>query len=285
MVTRVDFNAQAETEFNHLADIDELLAQIWPDVSRPAVRLLVCHQTRPISKKLDAYTQYLSELLKATPSYHAPETGHGNAIKELAENTGCNQDLIIFEEPDESFLKRMLLGPAGCRVTEQLPTSVLVARQPRYPLRKILFITRGQAGVDEIAVDWLVRLAQPAQAAVTVLAVVPALPVVCQQALAYMPDGLTDWLTTDTPLGSQLRQMSRHLNHWEINGKLRFRQGPPERQIQREIAHEPYDLVILAADPHDWWARRLLGELVDPLLHWIDRPVLVARHPRPAHKR
>jgi hypothetical protein len=33
----------------------------------------------------------------------------------------------------------------------------------------------------------------------------------------------------------------------------------------------------MAADASDWWLRRLLGEVVNPLLHWADRPVLIAK--------
>ena len=37
------------------------------------------------------------------------------------------------------------------------------------------------------------------------------------------------------------------------------------------------DLIVIAADPGDWWMRRLLRELIKPLLRWIDRPVLVTK--------
>jgi nucleotide-binding universal stress UspA family protein len=125
-------------------------------------------------------------------------------------------------------------------------------------------------------VDWIIRLAQPSNAAVTVLAIVPDMPAICNQAVR-MPCGLADWLATDTALGRQLRRIAQRLENWGAESTLRFRQGSPERQIQREVVEENYDLIVIASDPPSWWLRRLLGELVTPLLQWANQPVLVAK--------
>ena len=58
---------------------------------------------------------------------------------------------------------------------------------------------------------------------------------------------------------------------------LRFHQGSPEQQIQSELEEENYDLIVIAADPADWWLRRVLGEVVNPLLRCRKRSVLVAK--------
>ena len=121
------------------------------------------------------------------------------------------------------------------------------------------------------------QMARPSHARVTVLALVPPSPAMYQRAATYMPHGLSDWLATDTPLGHQLRRIAQELTNWEVEGTLHFRQGSPQQQIQSEISSGDCDLVIIAADPSDWWLRRLLGEVVNPLLHRIDRPVLIAK--------
>ena len=56
-----------------------------------------------------------------------------------------------------------------------------------------------------------------------------------------------------------------------------IRQGPADWQIKAEVNEGDYDLIVLAADPEDWWTRRILGRLVGPLLGWVDRPVLIAK--------
>ncbi|MDH3674628.1 MAG: universal stress protein [Anaerolineae bacterium] len=259
------------------AAIDELLTEIWSEETTQPLRLLVCDNAGPAAREVRAYARHLSDLLHAQLDFFQTDSPTNSTLAKLVGTAKHSHDLVIFGEPAQTPLKRMFLGPAGCGAAERLPTSVLIVRGPSWPLKRILLVTRGQSGVDDPAVDWLVRLAQPSKAAITVLALVPAMPAMYQKAMTAMPHGPNDWLTTDTPLGRQLRQIAQHVVNWEMQGKLRFRQGPPERQIRREAAAENYDLMIIAADPHDWVLRRLLGGLVKPLLRWTERPVLVAK--------
>jgi hypothetical protein len=39
-----------------------------------------------------------------------------------------------------------------------------------------------------------------------------------------------------------------------------------------------YDLVIFGAETHQAISRWVLGQLVNPLLSWADRPVLIAKN-------
>lgn len=256
--------------------IDRQLAEIWPDeVEKSSPNLLLYHQGNSVPKNIKTYAQQISSLLQGRLAHFQVEPSHTD-FNELVKKASQGQDLVIFNEPEQSLLKRILAGPTACKAAEQLPTSVLVVRQPRWPLKKILLITRGYE-TDNKAVNWLVRLAQPSQAKVTVLALTPDSPVMYQRAATTMPHGLIDWLATDTPLGHQLRCITEQLSNWDIQGRLRFRQGSPCDQIQQENADSDYDLIVIAADPDDWWQRRLLGEVVNPLLHKADRPVLVAK--------
>jgi nucleotide-binding universal stress UspA family protein len=254
--------------------IDELLTEIWPEESDHVLRLLVYHQASPIADQVQTYAQYLRDLLNGQLNYCQPDDSTDTKIDDLLEAASCGQDLVIFGEPDQSLIKRLLSGPKGCQAAERVPTSVLITRRPRWPLKNILLMTRGQE-TSTAAVDWAVRLAEPSNAAVTVLAVLPAAPTVYSQTLSKY--GLAYWLTTDTPLGCQLRQIAQQLTNWEIEGELRFRQGSPENQIRRELAEHKFDLIVTTADPVDWWQRRLLGQFVNQLLHWVDRPVLIAK--------
>lgn len=257
--------------------IDSLLAQVWPNET--SLRFLVYHQNNPAPNEVQAYARYLEGVLHAQLNYFQTKPDQPGSVSDLA-TAACGHDLVVFAEPDQSLVKRLLVGPPGCQAAERIPTSVLLARQPRWPIEKILLVTRGQEGVDDQAIDWLIRLVQATNAAVTVLGIVLPMAAVYQRAVTHLPEGPTGWLTTDTPLGRQLAHISNRLQNWHIEGVLRFREGTPEQQIRREVAYDNYDLIVLAPDPRDWWLRRLIGELVDPLLHWIDRPVLIAKPAR-----
>ncbi len=254
--------------------IDEQLAALWSAETGQRLQLLLYHHDSPYSAEIQAYARYLGDLLRAQLTDCRSTDDAEVTFDDLVEQAQQNCNLIVFGEPCQSLIGRLVAGSVGCKAAEQMPVSVLLARCPRWPLRKILLITRGQ-GFDNVAVDWIIRFAQQSGATVTVLAVQPSLSGPDSRALAG--GGLSDWLATDTPLGQQLRRIADQLVNWEIDGKLRFRQGLPDWQVRNEINEGDYDLVVLAADPEDWWTRRILGRLVGPLLSWIDRPVLVAK--------
>lgn len=260
------------------ASLDLLLTQVWPNET--PLRCLVYLQHSSVADSVRAYAHYLQTLLHAQLGYFQIEGNLSGSISDLAA-AACGHDLVVFAEPDQSLMKKLLVGPLGCQAAERIPTSVLLARQPRWPIEKILLVTRGQEGIDDQAIDWLIRLVQATSATVTVLGIVLPMPAVYQRAVTQLPEGPAGWLSTDTPLGRQLVHISNRLENWRIEGMLRFREGTPEQQVRREVACNNYDLIVIAPDPRDWWLRRLIGELVEPLLHWIDRPVLIAKPPPP----
>lgn len=255
--------------------INQQPAQIWPGVvPQQTINILVYHQDSPNVKEVKRYAEYISSLISSRLTYF--QSGQTNINFNDLVGAGCRQDLVIFGEPDQSPIKQILSGPAGCKAAEHIPASVLIVRQPRRPLKRVLLVTRGY-DFDNTAVDWLLRLARPDPVKATVLALTPFLPTVFQHAATTLPHGLADWLASDTPLGHQLRRITQELTTWETRGRLRFRQGTPVEQVEQEVAEEDYDLVIIAADPDDWWQRRLLGEIVNPLLHRLEQPVLIAK--------
>jgi nucleotide-binding universal stress UspA family protein len=256
-----------------LVTFNELLAEIWPETNQP-IRVLVYHQAGSTGEVVCDYARYITSLLRGQlDHFQASVAGEADFCK-LINEVKKGYDLVIFEEPHPAPFKRLFCAPVGCKAVKQLPISVLVARRPRQRLSRILFLTREQR-LDEVALDWLIPLAQASLAAVTVLVVLPRGPVSYSRSLGCY--GLTYWLATNTPLGGQLRQISQQLMNWEARLKLQFRSGLPNEQIEREVEEGDPDLIIMAADATNWWQRRIPGVLVEPLLQWIDRPVLVTK--------
>jgi nucleotide-binding universal stress UspA family protein len=256
--------------------IDSLLAEIWPEATRHSPRLLVYRPPSQGADQLYAYASYLVDLLGGDGA-DACTLARGDAtLDELTLETTHGYDVVILGETDQSLIERLVSGSLELKILERIAASLLIARHPRWPIRRLLLITRG-GETDEAAVDWTVRLAQPSGATVTVLAVAPDMPAMCRET-ARARYGLADWLATDTILGRQLRRIAQRLDHWGTEGTLRFRQGPPGRQIGCEVIEGDYDLIVIAPDPPGIWLRRLQGELVvSPLLGKTDRPVLIAK--------
>lgn len=256
--------------------IDTLLAKVWPEMLQRSPRLLVCAHDGPTTDQVLTFARALGGLLDAHVSYFSPLAGDDadcNAVARVVERSGY--DLVIWGEPDQSFGQRLLSGPAYRKAIKRINASLLVARRPRWPLRRLLLIVRGEE-IDNVAVDWVVRLACVSGAAVTVLAVVPPVPAMYDRC-ARMQQGLDALLTTDTALGHRMRKVAGWLVEWELEGTLRLRQGVPDQQIRLEVAEGDYDLVIVAARPYGRWRRWLMGGWVASLLRWADRPVLIAK--------
>jgi nucleotide-binding universal stress UspA family protein len=250
--------------------LHDLLAKLWARKEKQALQVLLYNQAGPCAGQVYSYAGYLGALFNVQPETFPAGQGAKTTLETLIQYAGYNYDLVILGEPEQSRFKRWFWGPPACQAVERLPASVLVARQPRWPIQRILLITRGQQP-DQGVEAWLRPLARPSRAIVTILALQPPIPTAAIQALYGR--GLADWLETDTPLGQQLRG----LVDGGIECQLRFQSESPAWQMQQEVAEVDPDLIVMAADPADWWERRLLGEWVNPLLSWADRPVLVAR--------
>jgi len=258
------------------AAIDALLAQVWPQVARRPLRLLVCAHASPVAEAISAFAQVMAELLDAQLSRYSPVAGMSVACDALPQElTAQGFDLLVWGEPEQPVCQQLLGGLAYHKALDRVPTSLLVVRRPRWPLHRLLLVIQGDEG-DEIAAVWTARLARAARAGVTVLAVVPPLPAM-YAGCVRMQQGLAELLTTDTPLGQQMRRVARRLVEWEVEGTLRLRQGVPDQEICREVAKGDADLILLSAEPHARWQRILAGRCADKMLGWADRPVLIAK--------
>ncbi len=237
--------------------IDALLAEIWPEATRPALRWLAGARAGDAEAYMQ-YIEYIGDLLGSRPAY--PAAGEG-----LAEQVRQGCELVLLWEPGPQVIEQVLASAGDAR------PALLAVRRPRLPLRKVLLIAGGEAAEDA-ALWWTIRLARPSGAAVTVLAVAPGI----DRRAAYPKthpethpeNSLSALLAADTALGRQMRRVARRLLNWEIDGKLRLREGPLEQEVQLEAAAEDYDLIVAASQAP--------GELPGSLLSRAGRPVLMA---------
>jgi nucleotide-binding universal stress UspA family protein len=249
------------------ATIDALLAEIWGHETSP-LRVTVCDFPNPVAPEVWDYAQSLGGLLGARIS----RMNSAREMNTLAQEEGnAEQELLIFEEPDQPLIHHWLLG----KKRTATPAAVLIARQPRWPVKSILLVVFGDRE-DSAATDWVLRLARQSGSVVTVLALVSPIPGMDNRR-THLDQGLPALLTTDTPLGRQMRQVIRHLVERGIESTLRLRQGPPDWQIRREVAEGDCDLIAMAARPDLWLLHRMGGDLLDHLLRWSDHPVLIAK--------
>jgi hypothetical protein len=261
--------------------IDTLLAEIWGGEAQQPLDPVEDTSPEPMVDGLWEYAQALGILARAYVSYV-------NTVQDLQNLAGRGDDdrhnLIVLPKGHDPLLRQVLSRLAAndtpAHQIRDVPSALLVAQRPRWPLGRMLLILGGE-DADQAAVDWVVRLAQPSGSAVTVLAMVPPVPAM-YSGLARMQHGLPELLTTDTPLGRQMRQAAHRLAECDIESTLCLRQGPPNWQVGREILTREYDLIALAVRPRRRWLRgpTLVGavreEPASLVLCKTDRPVLIA---------
>jgi nucleotide-binding universal stress UspA family protein len=169
------------------------------------------------------------------------------------------------------YLQKIIVRTAFDRSVEKAAPTLLV-REPRWPIQKILFIVRGDQR-DPAAMEWTVRLARQSAATVTLLVIYPDAPGFYTHYTGIQLD-LPVLLQMQEGIGALLRRFIYLLEHSGILYELHLRKAPPNEQIRREVDEGDYDLVIIPGECRGRLWRLRFGEIVGPLLRWIDRPVL-----------
>lgn len=241
---------------------------------------------RPVVDEWTAYANYIGRLLNGRPHFHhatltksrhalhqPPATVIAELIVPPAEDgaTPVGSPLILVQSPRPAWRPSVLARLSSPGLLDQLPGSILFVRQPRRPLRRVLFVVRDHE-CDPSALSWVERLAASGRAAVTLLPV-SALPGWGRR------EGMLlrawDALAADADEESALHRYAERLQRQGIHGAISWRPGSSLDQVRREVRAAGHDLLVIGAEPAG--GRRSLGGFIGSLLQWADRPVLVAR--------
>jgi nucleotide-binding universal stress UspA family protein len=150
--------------------------------------------------------------------------------------------------------------------------AVLFACRPRWPLRRLLLIVRGDP-VDDEALAWATRLARASGAAATALMVAPHMP--ANHALPAHDD-ISSLLSANNATGHKMQQAVQRLASMQLDAALHLRQGAPETVIRKELASTPYDLAIAGVAVRSADAQWRLRPLLHKLLPEMNCPLLLA---------
>ena len=238
------------------------------------VCLLTYTKRVDVLQKLHQYAAYICHLLHGR--LRQIELAQPNAadpylfVQTRAEKL-C--DLLLFGEPDRSLVNRFFARYEKPRMVNHLTSSILVAREPRHPIKKILLVLRAEES-DSTAVTWACRLAQKQNIQLSCLPIVPAQPGMYRIGKTIQPQEriiMAEGSATNKILNRYMWQMRQA----GVDFELKLQEGEPLEQIEQSIAAEDHDLVIIAQEPYGRLQRFFLGEIITPLLHALDRPILI----------
>lgn len=242
------------------AAIDSILAQARPGTRAADSGYLLHAQTTGGGSGQDASLEY-GEALAKLLGLRLVSTG----TPPEAEPPGLPVLAVVPWDDVPAISDLPAIAAAGA------PDALLVARRPRWPLRRLLAVIRGD-DADAATIDWVVRLAEPSRAAVTVLAVVPA------SADLRAEEGMPALLTARTALGRWMRQAAQRLAAMQAEGRLHLCQGAADVEIGRELREMEYDLLIVGTKAEARAAYWRPGQLIEALLQNSTCPMLIVKN-------
>jgi nucleotide-binding universal stress UspA family protein len=266
-------------------EIDYILSELWPEYHQHLCSLVVWEYSQDLNGEGESniedncvieYATDLGQLIKADVKHFKKTAVTKENIDSLnREISRRGYELIVAGSEQQAKRYRNFFDVDGNKVARLLTTSVLLVRQPRWPIHQILLIPLFNEN-DDIAANWIIRLARPCGAFVTVLSIFPNIPVAYRVG-SQMQLGLDSILASNTTSGIWLRNFSKRLDQWNISGEICIRQGEPGWLIQQEIERNDFDVVVISAEVGSRLTQWLFGGFVGSLLRWVDRPVLIAR--------
>ena len=250
--------------------IDRLVSEFWGGEAHRQAYVAVFALPGCDAHALGSYADYLGDLLGASPR----SLSVAMSVADLIELINQEAEFAIIGAPGDPGSRGLYARSLDRLALSGLSAPLLFARQPTWPLRRVLLIVQGETW-DGAATDWTLRLVEPSGASVTALAVLPPAPAM-RRGPERMEGGLAELLATETPLGRQMRQVARRLVDRDVEGTLRLCQGSPEWEIRRELAESRFDMLVLGRGPQGRARRSSQDDLAMSLAGIIDRPMLVA---------
>jgi hypothetical protein len=256
-------------------EINRLLGEVWPHNSSSPLRFMLWNPATNSTGVDQPFSGLFGELFHADLiQADIPWRGARSLDAFLEEATRCQPDLVIFNIPSPPLLKRLSVDFTVNKLIERLPSSILIVKNPRWPLKKVLLTIRDSDVDNESAIDWVIRLARNSQASVTIMPLIPPVP---EMYGPLIRNSIPALLTANDPFGKKMRWIARRLASQEVEGTFKLRNGFPLEQLRGEVLESDTDLVITAADPQNHIWHWILGELVNDLFVWLDRPLLITK--------
>jgi nucleotide-binding universal stress UspA family protein len=184
--------------------------------------------------------------------------------------------LAVDEQASEYIhqLKQLLKADQSAIGIQHNREPLFFVRFPRWPIQSILLIVRG-GKADRSAIEIAFCLACKCNASLITLATVPDIPAF-YRSYAKVQLGLPTLFELNTEPGHQLREILHRMSLHGLNGDIQACESEPNQQIRQLVKLSDPDLIVISQEPYSRLWRLLFGEIVQPMLRWIDRPVLIA---------
>ncbi len=199
----------------------------------------------------------------------------GRADVEILKYSRRNKyDLVIVGSHGTQYLRAFLFGDIAVRVIEHIKTPILVVRDKRKKIRRVLFCTGGSSFAEK-AVRFGSDIAKAAGAKATIMHVIPELPAMYRG--FGMGESLSEFLECNTPECIALKRAAKILEDKGIETEVKLSHGLPSEEILVEADGNNYDLIVLGSHGMSSPSRFLLGDVACRVVKYSKKPCLLVK--------
>lgn len=254
-------------------EIDNRLTEVWPD-NTPPLKFLFWPQTKETNRSYNIAKGIARSLQSNLVRIECPGMGKESLVG-LQEAIQQEQpDLLILEANHPSKLCNELTGRKLSKVETRRPDLLFLPPKSNLPLKKLLLVLPNNADGFAEASFWVLRLSQTIRVDVTILPVLPPVPL-CYG--SFLQHSLGSLLEGNDPLGKNMRLLSKQFSRESISAHYKLREGDPFNQIRDEIIISDPDLIIMPATPRQGREYWFCTDLAGILFKCLTKPILITQ--------
>jgi nucleotide-binding universal stress UspA family protein len=255
------------------AVIDGLIRDFWPHVGQANPRILAISSEGTQETNFHAYVSGLAGMLLAEVRFLQLAPGHTRWDRLPTLRDG-GWDLLLYSPPSDADARPLPVPRGLYRYVRGCGASLLLVREPRWPICRILHLL-GCGASDLEALKWIRRLSIPGETIVVALTILPPVPEM-YTGLRRMEADIRQVLSTNNALGLHLRKVAAQFEGWHMQANLKIRQGAPDVAIDSELERGDYDLLVVGGRECCALKGYLIPDLADKAIEIARLPVLLA---------
>jgi nucleotide-binding universal stress UspA family protein len=252
-------------------EIDRRLNKLWP-TKNPPIQLLAWVSGEE-SDAFISYVKNIADLLDAELVL-ARIPLCCNYSQNLSVKIQLSRpDMFIYSSCHSSQMVKRLISS---RISEHFDIACLkIPIEAAWPISKILLVLPELNGGTDLAISWAARLARSTQALVTVLPVLPPIPL-CYG--SFLRHNLEEILTGNDPLGQKMQEITSRFIDENVIGIYKMRDGDPLVQIRDEVLTSDPDIIIIPAQLGKGMKSWMTEDLGSILFKSSIKPLLTTVH-------
>lgn len=185
-------------------------------------------------------------------------------------------DVLVVGAQGRRRIPRFLLGDTALRLARQAPLPLLLVRNSRPSIGRVLICTAGgEHGGEDAKLGG--RIAAGTGASVVILHVMSQVPISPQAPLEALRQTAGWHIEHETPEGQHLASLLEVVRDQGVQAEARIRWGLVVDEILAEARGGDYDLVVIGAHWPEGLLRFLLDDVTEAIIGQLRRPVLVVR--------